>query len=209
MTSVSEQEKLKQPYHVHNDVKFQVIPVSPSSTVTPLQIVCFFDQTKNQTYGGGTELVNHHFNDAIKMLRAEDHFRGELLETLLLTPTENQIPAKKLLMIGLGDPNTFSLDTMASIGRVAVQEAVKLNVESFSFAPSVKDAGIAAFDAGEVSVALAKGMTKAIHSSKYLADKKLIPVFNLKEIILLAGPQHVENSQAGLKSVLESKANNA
>lgn len=208
MTSVSEQEKLKQPYHFHNEVKFQVIPVSPSNTETPLQIVCFFDQTKNQTYGGGTELVNEHFNGAIKKMRSEDNFRGELFETLLLTPSANQIPAKKLLMIGLGDPAKISLDILSSVGRIAVQEAVKLNVETFSFAPSIKDAGISLFEAGDVSIALAKGMIAGISSSKNLVANKLIPNFILKEIVLLAGAQHVTASQAGIKSFLDSLVNN-
>lgn len=209
MTSISEQEKAKQPHHIHNNIKFQVIPVSPSSTETPLQIVCFFDQTKNQTYAGGTELVNDHFNGAIKEMRANDCFRGDLFETLLLTPAEGQIPAKKLLLIGLGDPEKLSLDTITSVGRIAVQEAVKLNVESFSFAPSIKDAGLTTFPAGDVSIALAYGLIKGIDSSIKLKEAKLIPQFNLKEIVLLAGAQHVGASQAGLKTALESKARNA
>lgn len=203
MTS-SDIEKIKQPSHAYKGIRFQAIPVSPSDTNTPLQIVCFFDYSKNQTYGGGTEAVDKHFEGAIRALRADGHFRGDLLETLLLTPNKNQIPAQKLLMVGLGDPAQFNVDHMKAVGRVAMNEAIKLNVESFCFAPSIKDAGVSTVPAGDVTVSLASGMFAALDSAQYLAEKGLIPALKLKEAIFLAGPQHIENSQAGLNKAIES-----
>lgn len=38
---------------VKNGISYTVKVVSPSETVTPLQVVCFVDFTKNQHYEGG------------------------------------------------------------------------------------------------------------------------------------------------------------
>ena len=199
--SVSDLERKKQPTHQHEGVLFQVIPVSPSNTHTELQIVCFFDQSKNQTYAGGTEAVDEHFHGEIRKLRAEALFQGERFESMVIHPSQNQIPAKKLLMLGLGDPETLTLDTLASVGRIAVQEALKLKVSEFCFAPSLKDAGFSGLPAADVSVVLARGMAKAITTAHVLNQRKLVEPVALKEVIFLAGAQHLENSQAGLKKI--------
>ena len=204
MKAKSDQEKEKHPHHVFNSIRFQSIPVSPSETNTPLQVVCFFDQTKNQVYAGGTEAVNEHFGGAIKKLRAEDLFRGELLETLVITPRNEQIPAKKLLMIGLGDPAAFELETMRSVGRVAMNEAIKLEVANFCFAPSLKDAGVASLPAADVSFVIAEGMMQALNAARILAARELIPEVKVNEVIFLAGAAHLTESQAGLKKAMEA-----
>ncbi|MFC5520781.1 M17 family peptidase N-terminal domain-containing protein [Polaromonas jejuensis] len=184
----------------HGKVTFKAVVMSPSATDTALQVVCFPDQTLNQTYGGGTELVDAGFKGAIRDLRREDIFRGERLETLLLQPARQQIPARNLLLIGLGDPTMLTLDTLTAVGRVAAREAIKLNVWSFCFAPSLKDAGLSLFDASEVSVALARGMTQAISRAQTLHARGLQQDFLLEEVIFLAGTQHFESSLKGLRT---------
>ena len=188
---------------VHGGVTFKAVAVSPSQTHTALQVVCFPDQTLNQTYGGGTELVDTGFKGAIRQLRREDLFRGERLETLLLHPASQQIPARNLLLIGLGDPASLTLQALTSLGRVAAREAIKLKVSGFSFAPSLKDAGLSLFSAAEVSVALATGMMQAISSAHVLHERGLLQDFALEEITFLAGPQHLAHSLDGLRSAFK------
>ena len=185
-------------------IHFQTLLMSPSSTTTALQIVCFFDKTKNQHYAGGTEAVDEYFQGAIKTLRAEDHFRGERFETLLITPQHSEIPAKRLLLIGLGDPATLSSAVLTTIGHIAVNEALKLGVSDFCFAPSLKDAGVECLHASEVSFSLVNGMKKAIASAKTLSERGLNPKPLLKEISLLAGEQSLESAQAGMRKSLET-----
>ena len=203
MNKIDEQKEA-QPFHLYGKVKFQTIPVSPSETHTPLQVVCFFDAKKNQAYAGGTEAVNEHFEGEIKRLRADGHFHGDFLETLMLTPGKQQIPAEKLLLMGLGDPATFDAEKMKAVGRVAMNEAIKAGVPSFCFAPSIKDAGISSSPAGDVSVSLASGMVLALKSAQALSERGLLPKVKLEHAIFLAGPQHLEGSQAGLKKAIES-----
>lgn len=92
---------------------------------------------------------------------------------------------------------------MKSVGHVAMNEAIKLQVESFSFAPSIKDAGITSIPTGDVSIELTKGMISAFTSAQYFVDNEMMPPIKLKEVIFLAGVKHLENSQAGIKSAIE------
>jgi hypothetical protein len=202
MPAQNEIERDRQPYHLYKNIRIQAIPVSPSETKTPLQIVCFFDQSKNQSYAGGTEAIDDHFQGAIKRLRADDLFHGERFETLLLTPSDGEIQANRLLLLGLGNPDTLLLESLEALGRVIIQEAIKLDVKGFCFAPSLKDAGFSALPAGDVSLALIKGMIRAIDSAQSLQERKLIPAIKLEEIVFLAGLAHVESSQAGLQKAL-------
>ncbi|RYZ95142.1 MAG: hypothetical protein EOP11_25400, partial [Proteobacteria bacterium] len=183
------------PFHQVAGVKFQAVPVSPSETSTPLQMVCFLDSRLNQHYAGGTEAVDQHLSGGIKALRAADHFRGDFLETLLLEPRDGQIKAAKLLLLGLGDPEQLTLTRLESLGHLAVMEAIKLGVPSFSFAPSLKDAGLSSFSAAEVAEVLSRGMVRALKSAHALAEKKLLPNFALEEIIFLAGAAHLASAQ--------------
>ncbi len=202
--STSDHEKQNQPYHVHRSVRFQSIPVSPSETDTPLQVVCFFDQTRNRALAGGTAAVNDKLGGRIATLRAEDHFRGALYETLLLTPQDSQLPARRLLLIGLGDPDSLTLEALGRVGRVAVREALDLDEPSFCFAPSLKDAGFGGFPAADVSTAIALGMVDALATAQALAQRGLTGPPRLAEIVFLAGAQHLESSQAGLRKALDS-----
>ena len=184
---------------VKNGINYAVKVVSPSETVTSLQVVCFFDFTKNQHYEGGTYAVNQHFNGAIHEVRQSGIFKGNELETLLITPVLKQIPAHKLLLMGLGDPDTLNLDLFNRVGYSVVLEAVKLGVSNLCFAPSIKDAGLSGFAASDVSKALVQGMNSAVEAITILHQKNLAPDILLKEVLLLAGQPQADNAYRGLQ----------
>lgn len=104
----------------------------------------------------------------------------------VLTPHATQLPARRLLLVGLGDPARLSLEALGGVGRVAVREAIKLEEPSFCFAPSLKDAGFGGFPAADVSTALALGMVSAIATAQALAERGLTPPLRLA-----GGQRHV------------------
>lgn len=110
------------------------------------------------------------FNGLITDLRKTGKFEGHAFETILITPRPRLIGAKKLLLIGLGDRNTFTRDLMVSVGKVAMREALRLGVSSFAFGCDLKDAGInspTALVAGNV----VKGIFAAYRTENYLKEK--------------------------------------
>ena len=189
---------------VKNGISYTVKVVSPSETVTSLQVVCFVDFTKNQHYEGGTYAVNQHFNGAIQDVRQSGIFKGNELETLLITPVLKQIPAQRLLLVGLGDPDTLNLDLFNRVGYSVVLEALKLGVSNLCFAPSIKDAGLSGFAASDVSKALAQGMDSAVEVFTILHQKNLAPDILLNEVLLLAGQPQADNAYRGLQEAFKA-----
>jgi hypothetical protein len=181
---------------IKNGVSFKTLIMSPSETFTSMQVICFFDFQKNQHYAGGTYAVNEHFGGEIHELRKAGIFKGETLETLVLTPIMKQIPAQRLLLIGMGDPANLSVELLKAVGYTAAKEAVKLEVTDFCFAPSLKDAGLVlTFGKTAVSDALIEGMSEAIAQSAILAQKQMMKPVVLKDINLLRGKALLADTQ--------------
>ncbi|MBO9667586.1 MAG: hypothetical protein J7501_12325 [Bdellovibrio sp.] len=194
-------ERVKQPFFIYQKTRFQVVPIGPAQTEVPLQIVCFFDYTKNQEMSGGTLSVDEHYHGEIRALRQGGHFPGKLYETLLLIPSHGEISAGRLLLIGLGDPDELTEEVFSNVGRIAVNEANKLGVKALSFAPSIRDAAVTNYHAGDVASQVLQGMVLAIDSSRALADRDLIPAPSLEEVYMLAGEAHLEGAQKGMRDV--------
>src|SRR5215211_7892960 len=83
----------------------------PYDADVPLQIVCYFKHRAegDKTSGAPVEL-DKRLGGAIAALRNRGEFVGDELETLLLTPPEGTIKPKLLLLVGLGDEESLSLD---------------------------------------------------------------------------------------------------
>jgi len=179
-------------------IEYNILVKSPSQTQTPLQIVCFFDFEKNQHYQGGTDAVNQHFSGEIDSLRRKGIFKGDFLETLLIIPKRSQIPAQKLLLVGLGDPLALSFDSLEKVGYYTFLEAQKLKVDSFCFAPSLKDAGVSLPEGLAVSKALPMGMSRAVAATRMLAEQNLGDEVSVQKIFLLAGEAQASHAYDGL-----------
>jgi hypothetical protein len=185
------------------NITFRAAAVSPARMNTQLQIVCFFDHTQNETLGGGTAELDERFNGLIEMIRIEDDFRGDFLETLLLTPSD-QILAKNLLLVGLGKPEEMRIDRVFRLGSVVIREALKLGVESVSVAPDLQDAGYTELDVRPISVSITAGMVSAILSAQKLKNLGLLKSSSVSEVTLLAGKAHIDDAEAGMKKVLQT-----
>lgn len=129
------------------------------------------------------------------------------METLLITPTAGTVPAKKILLIGLGDPKTFNATRMKKIGIVAAREAFKLGVDKFSFSPNVTDAGVTSVKVGDFDQQVIEGVLQALQTQKNLARQNLAPQVVLSEFTLEAGKENLAGAadavNAGIKAELE------
>lgn len=168
---------------------------SPSAQSTPLQIVCLFEYTEGDltlpsalpAALNGMVHVDKALNGLITDLRKSGKFAGHAYETLLITPAAGTIPAKKLLLIGLGDRNQFNADIMTEVGRIGMREALRLGADSYSHASDLKDGGIDS-PTGTVAVNVVKGASEALETELYLHSKGMAPAPSVKQVTLLAGP---------------------
>lgn len=185
---------------------------SPSGQDTPLQIVCLFAYTDGDIYTSPPALpkalngmvhVDEALSGLITEIRKTNKFEGKLLETLLITPPEKTIAAKKLLIIGLGKRQEFKPEIMRLIGLTGMREALRLGVDSYSHASDLKDAGIDS-PTEDVAGYVIQGALEAYQTQRYLKKKNASDNLTVTKITLLTGPAYFEDSKYGVKKVLKS-----
>lgn len=188
-------------------VNIEAIVQSPSAQETPLQIVCLFEYTEGDIFNSPPALpkesngmvhVDEALHGLITDLRKTNKFEGKDLETLLIIPPKNTIPAKKLLLIGLGNRNKFAPEKMRMIGVVGMREALRLGVASYSHASDLKDAGIASPTA-DVARYVVQGAMQAYRTQMYLKQQKASDDLTVTKVTILTGPAFFEDSKNGIK----------
>lgn len=181
----------------------------PSAAVADLQIACVFEYTDGDIFNppalpkdlNGMVHLDEALKGIITDVRKTGKFKGYALETLLITPPKGSLSSKKLLLIGLGDRNSFNAELMKEVGSVAMREALKLQVKTASFASDLKDAGIdspTALVAGNVVL----GAFDAYRAQSYLNEKHFSDKIKLQKLILLAGPSFFTVAGGGIQDAI-------
>ncbi|MBV8458627.1 MAG: hypothetical protein JO122_18665 [Acetobacteraceae bacterium] len=187
-----------------NHVAVRVRTQAPYDAETPLQVVCYFKHKA----AGDTTLeaavdLDRKLGGVIASLRNRGEFVGDELETVLLSPPEGTIKPKLLLLVGLGDEASLSLDTMKGVGRAAVREAARLGVTRVAFAPLIRDQGSSRFAAGDVADAVVQGMLLGYDTEKRLQKEGLAKAFTLEEWVQEAGPKYFEDTVPGVRKAVK------
>lgn len=177
----------------------------PYDMDTPLQIVCYFRHKPegDKTLGAAVEL-DKRLHGVIASLRNRGEFPGEESETLLLTPPSNTITPKQLLLIGLGDEETLSLERIEVIGRVAFREASRLGAKRVAFAPLIRDQGNAKFPAGDIANRILKAALLAHDTEVRLQKEGLGRECPIEEWVIEAGPQYFDETVTNAQAAIES-----
>lgn len=185
----------------------------PSAAVADLQIACVFEYTEGDIFNppalpkdlNGMVHLDGALKGIITKVRKNGQFKGHALETLLIAPPKGSLSSKKLLLIGLGNRNSFDAELMKEVGSVAMREALKLQVKTASFASDIKDAGI---DSPTALVAenVVLGAFEAYRTQTYLNTQHLSDKIKLQKLILLAGPSFFTIAGGGIKDAI-SKLN--
>jgi leucyl aminopeptidase len=190
-----------------NKLTIKVRAQAPYDAEIPLQVVCYFKHkdSGDKTLGAAVEL-DEKLGGVIASLRKRGEFAGDELETLLLRPSKDTIKPKSLLLIGLGDEASLSLDRMEGVGRVAVREAARLGTTRVAFAPLIRDQGNSQFPAGDVANAVVRGMLLAYDTEKRLQKVGLTKAFTLEEWVQEAGPTYFEDTVLGVQKAIREAA---
>jgi hypothetical protein len=185
----------------------------PSAAKADLQIACVFEYMEGDIFNppalpkelNGMVHLDEALKGIITEVRKKGQFKGHALETLLINPPKGSLASGKLLLIGLGNRNSFDAGLMKEVGSVAMREALKLQVHTVSFASDIKDAGI---DSPTALVAenVVLGAFDAYRAQSYLNTQHLSDKMKLKKLILLAGPSFFTVAGGGIQDAI-SKLN--
>ena len=194
---------------VVDGVSIEGIVQGPATEVAPLQVACVFEYTEGDIFTppalpaelNGMVHLDKALNGLITEIRRSGKFSGHALETLLIIPPNGTISASRLLLIGMGDRNSFNPDHMKEIGAVSMREALRLGVSHYAFAADLKDAGIASPTA-EVAGNIVRGALSAYQTQSYLKAKGMGSFTPLTKLTLLAGMYFFNDAGEGIKAAI-------
>jgi hypothetical protein len=161
----------------------------PFGEPADLQIICLLKHKQaGDTYQGAAKETDEKLGGLLSSLRNRGEFVGDTGETFLFTPIKGSIPAKRFLVIGLGEEKDLSLDTLRIVGRIAAREAVRLKAKHVAWAPVIRDEGNTTIDVGEGDRAFVEQMLGAYDTEKRLQAERLAPQFSVESLVIEAGP---------------------
>jgi hypothetical protein len=167
----------------------------PYMEAADLQIICLFKhKAAGDTYQGAAKETDAHLGGILSALRNRGEFVGELGETFLLTPPRGSIPAKRFMVIGLGEEKDLSLDSLRVVGRLAAREAVRLKAGHVAWAPVIRDEGNTTIEVGEGDRAFIGQMLAAYDTEKRLQAQALAPEFSIESVVIEAGPAFFDSA---------------
>ncbi len=176
-------------------IQLSIKLVGPYMEAADLQIICLFrHKNSGDTYQGAARDTDAHLGGVLSALRDRGEFVGELGETVLFTPPKGAIPAKRFMVVGLGEEKDLSLDTLRVVGRIAAREAVRLRATHVAWAPVIRDEGNSAIDVGAGDRAFAEQMLSAYDTEKRLQAQGLAPKFSIETFVIEAGPAFFDSA---------------
>lgn len=188
-------------------LKVSVKMIGPYAEPADLQIICLFKhKPSGDTYQGAAKDTDEHLHGLLSALRNRGEFVGELGETILFTPANGSVPAKRFMVIGLGEEKDLSLDALRLVGRVAAREAVRLQAKRVAWAPVIRDEGDTTLDVGEGDRAFIEQLLSAYDTEKRLQAQKLAPDFSIENFVIEAGPAYFEAAAKQVEEGIESIA---
>ena len=188
-------------------LKVSVKEIGPYAQPADLQIICLFKHKPGgDTYEGAAKDTDERLHGVLSALRNRGEFVGELGETILFTPPNGSIPAKRFMVIGLGDEKDLSLDSLRVVGRIAAREAVRLQAKHIAWAPVIRDEGNTVLDVGEGDRAFIEQMLSAYETEKRLQAQGLAPDFSIEDLVIEAGPTFFQAAAKQVGEGIESVA---
>jgi hypothetical protein len=176
-------------------ISLSIKMIGPYTQGADLQIICLFKHKESgDTYQGAAKATDEHLGGILSTLRNRGEFVGELGETMLFTPPKGSIPAKRFMIIGLGDEKNLSLDSLRVVGRIAAREAVRLKAKHVAWAPVIRDEGNSTIEVGLGDRTFVEEMLSAYDTEKRLQAQGLAPDFSIESLVIEAGPAYFDSA---------------
>src|SRR6266481_3837352 len=175
-------EPAEKTFNAPHGLKVSIKMVGPYTEPADLQIICLFKhKASGDTYQGAAKDTDEHLHGILSALRNRGEFAGELGETFLFTPPNGSIPAKRFMVIGLGEEKDLSLDSLHLVGRIAAREAVRLKAKHLAWAPVIRDEGNTTIEVGLGDRTFIEEMLSAYATEKRLQSQGLAPKFSIED----------------------------
>jgi Cytosol aminopeptidase family, N-terminal domain len=183
-------------------VPIRILVQSPADTTTDLQVICLFRSSPVNTLHGSLTEANEKLKGLLDRIRKPEFFRGDLGETLMITPPGGGFGARKLLIIGLGGTQDFSPQHMDLVGEILYEEASRIGVAHPFFAPTILDGGVSKFTTGEIAEQVIGGFLRAAALDKLQRNENASGGKSVTALTYLAGAKNVDSTRTGIEKAI-------
>ena len=111
---------------------------------------------------GGLLHLDGAMGNAATRLRSDGIFRAAPGELMALSPTAPPIKASTILLVGLGDPDVWTPETLEVALNAAAADVQRRGAASASFAPSLLDSGVHSGDPEAIAAQMLSGLLRGI-----------------------------------------------
>lgn len=195
---------------IWNDVSIEIAAWDGVEALVDLSCTCMFaHEIGDGGMRGGLQHLDEALGGAISRLRRPDAFRGDYLETMLLDRLPAAFPAREVLLIGLGEPASWTPKVSAMAAATAVRIATQQHATSSAFAPSLLDAGFDGSTISGVAQAMIQSVLDAIGTQAKVVESGLASAYRLRRWIFDVGAAHFDQTAEQFQLVLASSVRKA
>ena len=195
--ATTEQTPERLPIGTLDGVEFDVVAWGPAQADVDFSVACMFEHEQDGApVAGGLLGLDTALGGRLTALRASGAFRAQEMETILISLPPGTIPARAVLVIGLGKPETLDGDRLRRATRVAMREAIRHGARSLAFAPSVLDGGHTDNAGLDMPRMMMDGMLSALHAEHALAAAGLAPPPSMQRCTFDVGAPRLHSSDA-------------
>jgi len=127
----------------YQNLDIELVTWDCASAEVELSCACIFEhEMDNRSFSGGLAHLDEALNGRLDLIRKNNWFSAKLNDALLINQTPSTIQASKVLLIGMGAPEEFTLERIEIAIKTVVKTALQLELKSVAFAPSILDTGL-------------------------------------------------------------------
>jgi leucyl aminopeptidase len=169
------------------ELRVTTVRAAPSDVATPLLVLPVFERD-DKPVGMGVEIDSKLKGAIARVLRSGD-FRGRKDETLILFPHEAGIKAERVLLVGIGKREGYTLEKLRRLIGLAARTAERVGVRAFALSlehtsNSSERLGLALSARAASEAAVLAGWDMREYKTKRDDDEPHKPI---EEMVLIAG----------------------
>ncbi|MGT2550969.1 M17 family peptidase N-terminal domain-containing protein [Acinetobacter geminorum] len=127
----------------YQNLDIELVTWDCTTAEVELSCACIFEhEMNNRSFSGGLAHLDEALNGRLNEIRENNWFSAQLNDALLINQTPSTIQASKVLLIGMGRPEDFTVEKIGTAIKTAVKTAYQLELKSVAFAPSILDTGL-------------------------------------------------------------------
>ncbi|VWC71043.1 peptidase M17 [Burkholderia lata] len=177
------------------DVSFEVAAWDGVGAQVDLSCGCMFTrEAAGEGPTGGLRHLDLVLSGALTGLRREGHFPAAPMETLLISRPPAGIEAARVLLVGLGDPASWTIEVTAEAAATAARTAMQQGLQSVAFAPSILDGGLTTAATDGMPQAMVTAVLAAIDAQYRIAELGLAALPSLRHWVFDVGASRFDGA---------------